>query len=125
MGGKLGYWRSGGGATRIVYRLWDWYFGGGLDRWLHRFSCCLGLYLGLDPDFEPLLTCCLFSCISFFLFFVLVVYGFWPLISFSQLLVGLGDPGVCTMGALSGLVRRCAIDKWTLPSSGRMKCRAT
>lgn len=42
----------------------------GLDMWLHKFSCFLGLYLGMDPNLESLLACLLFSCISLFCFFV-------------------------------------------------------
>lgn len=33
-------------------------------------------------------------------------------------------PGLRTLGALYGLVRRCVVVKWTLPPSGRMKRRA-
>lgn len=87
----------------------------GLDRWLQRLSCCLSLYLGpgLCPDLGPLLAFCCFF----------VVQSFWPLISSSQLWVGLGDPGLHTLGALCGIMRQWAVSKWTPPPSGRMKRR--
>lgn len=94
-----------------------------LDRWWQRFSCCLGLVLGPKPNLVHLLACFLFSCTSLFCFFV--VHGLLAVNKSQPFLVRLGDPGLRTLDALSGLVRQWFVGNWTLPPSGRMKHRAT
>ena len=107
-----------GGVTVRVVKLWVWAWLVGLWFLLHSLTENWAWSLSVGN--------CSFFHVLCYLYF-LAVGGFRPVISLYQLLVGLGELclGLCTLCALSALVRRCALVKWSQPPSGRMKHRAT